>query len=803
VLAQGPDGISLYYVAPEGACGGEAPCYDCFQDAVDAADDPQDVIQVAEGTYDTINNYGDTSQIVYVDKEITIRGGYSLADWNSPDPVLHPTIIDAQELGRGVVISGVVAVLDGLVITGGDASGLGGFSDQGFVFGDAGGGILAIDAPATIANCIIEGNQASTKPLVTGYGGGVFGLHSPLVLLNNIIRDNTASTAHFGNGGGAYFAPALEPITLTGNLFEDNTASSAQDGWGGGLFIESSQAFITDNTLRGNVASAVGIGKGGGLCILEGDLTLQGCTLSDNIAGKAPDSDTVWGGGLYAWDSDLTLLSNRILRNTANMGDAAGYGLGGGLYVTSLLGDKQLIATDNTIEGNIASMAGAGFGGGILMRGMNANLEGNTISDNIAGFVSGSGGGVFLGPDYAVPASHITLTRNVFRGNTAARSGTGNGGGLYMGALPPVGSSQQIVTAGAMLANNSIISNTASVEGSGCGGGLVLGGGTRHITVTNNLIEGNIASSQGEGRGGGVHFEGSSGSTVISNTIRENSASIDSRGYGGGISVRMSIPTLSQNTIVGNIASAENTGRGGGIYVFLSQVALTGHMVRDNIASMASDGQGGGLCFEVGTDIALSGNTVISNSATLSPTAAGRGGGLYASDSDPFFLTNNIFGANQAPDEGSGLWLGGYGGATLLHTTIGNNGGAGQGIYAGTDYTVACTNTIISGHTDAGVVSTGDGTFALAHTLWYDNAVNLGGLGTIAHSDDYVGDPVFAAPDLGDYHIMLPSVAIDVGANAGVTTDIDGDPRACLGGYDVGADELCARFLYLPIEFKP
>ena len=52
VEAQELDSIGTYYVAPGGDCGtGISPCYASVQAAVDATDDPGDVIKVAAGTY--------------------------------------------------------------------------------------------------------------------------------------------------------------------------------------------------------------------------------------------------------------------------------------------------------------------------------------------------------------------------------------------------------------------------------------------------------------------------------------------------------------------------------------------------------------------------------------------------------------------------------------------------------------------------------------------------------------------------------------------------------------------------------
>ncbi len=57
-----------------------------------------DEIHVAAGVYAGVISRGGTMQAAYVDKSITLRGGYKLADWTL-DPANNPTTLDAQ--GRG------------------------------------------------------------------------------------------------------------------------------------------------------------------------------------------------------------------------------------------------------------------------------------------------------------------------------------------------------------------------------------------------------------------------------------------------------------------------------------------------------------------------------------------------------------------------------------------------------------------------------------------------------------------------------------------------------------------------------
>ena len=118
--AQGPDGYSTYYVGP--SCAGiPDPCYTTVQAAVDAADDPGDVVKVAAGTYtdvhlrprNDITTTGFVTQVVYISKTVTIRGGYTLAFTDPPDPEANPTTLDAQGQGRVLFVAAGSSVIIG------------------------------------------------------------------------------------------------------------------------------------------------------------------------------------------------------------------------------------------------------------------------------------------------------------------------------------------------------------------------------------------------------------------------------------------------------------------------------------------------------------------------------------------------------------------------------------------------------------------------------------------------------------------------------------------------------------------
>jgi hypothetical protein len=353
--------------------------YSSIQDAVDAASDG-DTIKVAAGTYDTVVSMGTFAQVVLVYKSVIIQGGYTTAFTEPPDPVGNPTILDAQGKGRVIVVYGegthVTATIAGLHVTGGDASGLRGMSGG----HDAGGGVYVLQAAATISDCEIYGNTAST--VGWGYGGGVLAYGAIATLVSNTVSDNTASTTSGiedrGAGGGICLLSGQ--ATLIGNTVQRNTASTGEQGYGGGITLGYSHFALSGNTVQSNTASTAGEGFGGGIMLEGGDVTLEANTVQLNAASTITNGQ---GGGLALWYCQATLRGNAILANTASL-NAGSSGHGGGLFANG-----SLTLTNNIVADNHANTQGSGLWvGGAAGYPSDGRLLHTTIANN-RGSVSG------------------------------------------------------------------------------------------------------------------------------------------------------------------------------------------------------------------------------------------------------------------------------------------------------------------------------------------------------------------------------------------------------------------------------
>ncbi len=373
-LAARAAGASELHVCPSGCA------YSSIQAAVDAAH-PGDTIKVAQGAYRDVHyipamgtSIFTPTQVVAVNKNLTIRGGYTTTDWNTPDPQAHPTILDAEGLGRVLVISGTTtATIEGLRITGGNAFGLGGLTGSEGI----GGGIYLVNATAAISDNQIFGNKAD-------FGGGLCLYYSDAQVSHNTVYSNTAN-----HGDGLYLDTS--PATLIGNVIRNNGDNAT--GWGGGMYLANSNAALYDNIVINNTG-----GYGGGINIQRSEAMLVRNTITGNSAYR--------GGGVFLYVAESLLQSNLVARNSA-------IDQGGGIWLWA--DHSQLVNT--VIMGNhLASQAS--LGAGLYLDNKSAsNLLHNTIADN----TGGDGSGVYVtGIEWAGTyyASSVTLINNILVNHT-------------------------------------------------------------------------------------------------------------------------------------------------------------------------------------------------------------------------------------------------------------------------------------------------------------------------------------------------------------------------------------------------
>jgi uncharacterized repeat protein (TIGR01451 family) len=420
--------------------------YSTVQAAVDAAT-PGDVVKVA-GYCLGVNGRGELRQQVYLDKGLTIQGGYATDNWTTPDPEANPTTLDAWGQGRALYItSDITATIEELRITGGNADGLGGDS-----WGDdAGGGVYVITATVTISDCEVISN---TVLGLYGLGGGLYQRSGAVTLTGNAISDNSAEY-----GGGLYQESGA--VTLAGNAISGNSADH-----GGGLYSASGTVVLVSNSISGNTAA----GSGGGLYrsfLGDGTLSGSGNSISGNTAAGS-------GGGLYIGNSavdpsEISLVGNTVSGNMA-------YGGGGGLY----------LAGDVALSGNIVISNTAGYGGGLYLERNNATLANDIVADNHA---TSAGGGFY-----------IERSSPLLLHSTIARNTGGDGSGLYV--TDDWGQYSTVVMTNTILVSHTVgititTGNTATLEatlwGSGSWANVTDWGGAGTIVTGAVNIQGDPA----------------------------------------------------------------------------------------------------------------------------------------------------------------------------------------------------------------------------------------------------------------------------------------------------------------------
>ncbi|MEM9059090.1 MAG: choice-of-anchor Q domain-containing protein [Pseudomonadota bacterium] len=607
--------------------------------------------------------------------------------------------VDAQGNSRVFEIAANDVTIQGLVITGGNATGgiaagLGGgilvadqtsadqaFQVNGFTLQDStvtgnssernGGGVFVGGFDTRIENSTISANTAGTG-MFGGSGGGVSG---GAIIVDSLISGNYAT-----NGGGLNGARQVLNTTISGN-----TATGSGGGaYGSGRFVNST---IIDNTAD----------RGGAFKAYTGPLytSFINTTVTNNYA------TTFVGGIIYDSKGDQFEIANSIILGNADSDHATQHEI----FLEGFAGSRDLIATGTNIVGASAS-SNTGFNANAnIVTARATDVFETTVANNnmIAGVASANGGlgdtvklkihgdAIDVGDATQLDETVINFDLNGDGDQLDTIALDATGGTRVLGAGVDLGAVEAAVPEAASL----VVTTTSDVSDFFDGETtlreaiehLNTGRATGNISFANGVGEafengGTITLTQGQLQltaatsiDGDLDNDGTADVTIdaggnsrvlSTNTDLTLDGLVITGGYstvaGGGLRFSM---IAGGNGVIRNsvITGNTSTSSGGGVHAYGN---LT---VEDTVFSMNAGLAGGGLSF-------IDGSVTILRSAFTDNTAtSGNGGGAFLNDAT---VVDSTFSGNTAGNRGGGLFAQD---TILVNTTVADNtAGTGGGI---------------------------------------------------------------------------------------------------------------------------
>lgn len=611
-------------------------------------------------------------------------------------------------------------------------------------------------AGGTIESCTITRNRSTT-----GVGSGVAqsggAISNSIIYANGITMDELEADNLASSGGTIDYSlvaplPAGEGNIVAWPLFVDPAALDFRLRPGSPAIDAGSELAVVTNDFSGLVrpqGSAHDIGAheyqpatGALTCGFTltpnklheaGDVTLQGYADGDDLEGLSFHWDFNNDGTIDAtgdsaiWHIDMAGAYDVLLIVSNTAGEAASY-----------LRQQAILYT--------LPIAYVSPDGSAIPPYLTWETAANDLQDAINAVEASeeAPGTVYVAAgSYDVADLWITVTRPVsIYGVDGAEVTTLKAwnGGVDMPRRVMLVNHPQAVVSGFSMINGKL--NTDMSDGAGPGGLRLVSG------VVSNCI---IRDNWGSDNAGGVEVRGGTlANCLIRNnqSHRSNNASV---GKGGGI-------TISDGVVTNCIVTSNK------VYLEGAGVYATGGTVCDTVISnnytVGNSRYGAGL--------SLNGAAIVERCLirdNTSPFAAG----VYLQHAAAI-LRNSLVVNNEALDEGGGLYL--KNGLVDFCTIVGNFSGnlKGGGLYqsGGT-----VQNSIIYGNggnlvTDlvANINKTG-GTFQYSLTL-----------PAVAGSGNLAVNPLFTAPESGDYTLAVGSAAIDsANDTAGVSDDLNGALR--------------------------
>lgn len=349
-----------------------ANAFEELDEALEAAESG-DQIWVAEGVYYPTDD-PDRTESFFLKNGVAIYGGFTgtetSLDQRTPDPDEGGTVLsgDIGESGDDSdnsyhVVTAIdvdnTAVLDGFLVTGGNA--------DGSAPNERGGGLTNYDGVTvtadtegfpTLRNIAFEGNSASD------FGGGMY-LN---IALGTVVLEDVEFKENEGRRGGGLYTNAS--IDGEGVEFEENEAAQ----------------------------------RGGGAAILGGTVVLRDVEFDSNTAGDDDDpTEPGRGGGFYTQGNpSVTIIDAEFELNACfgTFGDGAGFlGQGGTVNVVNA------VFNGNTARAGAAFMTRNVGGAGATLTVTNAVIAGNQGAEETWGIID-------LNAETDATISHLTMSGN-------------------------------------------------------------------------------------------------------------------------------------------------------------------------------------------------------------------------------------------------------------------------------------------------------------------------------------------------------------------------------------------------------
>lgn len=378
--------------------------YTSLQDAIGACGADGCEIWLAAGVYTPGTSPTDTFQL---SSGIEIYGGFAgtetardQRDWQAHRSILSgdidsATAPDNDPDNDGIIastedISGTnsyhvvrgadAAVLDGVVITAGNAEGAAEDAN--------GGGMYNASSSPTLRHVFFQGNRASSN------GGAIYNSNSSPTLTDVMCSHNSA----FRNGGAVYSVGINSKPRFTRVTFTENTVTDPGGGNGGAVYNSNEAApVLIDVVFTRNRATS----RGGGMHNTGSNPTVVNALFRGNVA--------VSGGGVHN-SGGKNLFVNTVFVGNSAVSSFIDYGSGGGM---------DLSAQGTTTLKNITfGSNSADFYGGALRVGELPTLE--VYNSIFWGNSAGQEGNEI----YDVGSPSITIDYSIVEGG--GWSGTGN-----------------------------------------------------------------------------------------------------------------------------------------------------------------------------------------------------------------------------------------------------------------------------------------------------------------------------------------------------------------------------------------